>query len=324
MTCGASAALSSVQLKLPPIPANETQRLLRLRALDLLDSGAEERFDRITRLARRLFDVPIVLVSLVDKERQWFKSRQGLDATETSREVSFCGHAVADDAPLFVEDAHHDERFCDNPLVTGDPNIRFYAGSPIRAEQMPVGTLCLIDRRPRHFDDEQRALLDDLAAMVESELRATREATTDPLTGISNRRGFDMLAAKAFAISNRLGSPTTLLSFDLDGFKAINDTQGHEAGDRALVDFAHALIKTFRDADVIARFGGDEFSVLSCGTAEAMATPVERLRTYLAMLERPYTIRFSVGITERTPEHAQLSDLITAADHAMYERKKGR
>ena len=311
-------------VKPPPIPANETQRLLRLRALDLLDSGAEERFDRITRLARRLFDVPIVLVTLVDEQRQWFKSRQGLDATETSREVSFCGHAVADDAPLVVEDARHDERFCDNPLVTGDPNIRFYAGSPIRAEQMPVGTLCLIDRRPRQLDDEQRALLDDLAAMVENELRSTREATTDPLTGISNRRGFDLLASKAFAISNRLGGPTTLLSFDLDGFKSINDTQGHDAGDRALVDFAHALIKTFRDADVIARVGGDEFSVLSCGPAEAMATPVERLRAYLAKLERPYAIRFSVGITERTPEHAQLSDLITAADHAMYERKRRR
>lgn len=305
-------------------PPNETQRLLQLRSLDILDSASEERFDRITRLARRLFDVPIALVSLVDEDRQWFKSIQGLDGTGSSRDVSFCGHVVADDAVLIVDDAQTDERFHDNPFVTGDPNVRFYAGAPLHSDQLPIGTLCLMDRKPRHLDDEQRALLADLSAMVESELRATREATTDTLTGVSNRRGFEQLASKAFAISRRVGVASTLISFDLDGFKAINDTHGHAAGDRALVDFAHALVKTFRDADVIARFGGDEFAVLACGTAETMRAPLDRLQAHLAWLERPYQIRFSAGITERTDDHAQLSDLVGAADRAMYERKKRR
>ncbi len=311
-------------MKPPQKPASETQRLLQLRSLDLLDSQAEERFDRITRLARRLFDVPIALISLIDEDRQWFKSRQGLDAPQTPREVSFCGHAVADDAVLIVDDAHADARFADNPLVTGDPSVRFYAGSPIRSERQAIGTLCLIDRKPRHLDDDERALLDDLAAMVENEVRSTRESTTDALTGISNRRGFDQLASKVFAISHRVGVTSTLLSFDLDGFKAINDTHGHAEGDRVLVDFAHALIRTFRDADVIARFGGDEFGVLACGTADTMSAPLDRLHAHLAWLERPYKIEFSAGITERTAEHAQLSDLVAAADRAMYERKKRR
>jgi GAF domain-containing protein len=167
-------------MRSPALPANETQRLIALRALDILDTEPEARFDRITRLARRLFSVPIGLVSLVDAGRQWFKSRQGLAAPETPREVSFCGQAVADGAMLVVPDATADQRFSDNPLVVGEPTIRFYAGCPLRVGgDAVIGTLCIIDTQPRALPGQDELLLRDPAAMIEEELGAVREATSD-------------------------------------------------------------------------------------------------------------------------------------------------
>jgi GAF domain-containing protein len=156
----------------PPIPKNEAMRLHSLHCLRVLDTASEERFDRITRIAKRFFDVDICLISLVDAKRQWFKSRQGLDAHETSRCVSFCGHAILDDEIFIVDDATDDPRFNDNPLVTGAPDIRFYAGCPIKGPfGYPIGTLCLIDSKPRSMPPNDCEMLSDLAAMVESELR---------------------------------------------------------------------------------------------------------------------------------------------------------
>ncbi len=175
----------------PPFPINEAARLDTLRRLNVLDTPPEERFDRLTRLAKRLFDVPIALVSLVDADRQWFKSRQGLDVTETPRDLSFCGHAILGSEIMVVTDACCDERFANNPLVTGDPKIRFYAGFPLSAANGgKLGTLCLIDRAPRAMSEDDVRLLDDLATMVEEELAALQLATIDELTGLSNRRGF--------------------------------------------------------------------------------------------------------------------------------------
>ncbi len=311
----------------PDVPANETQRLITLRNLDLLDTLPEERFDRITRLARRVFRVPIALVSLIDAERQWFKSRQGLDVTETSREISFCGHSVASDAVLVVPDATKDNRFDDNPLVVGDPSIRFYAGYPLHAGNgAAVGTLCLIDREPRALADDELAMLRDLAAIVEDELNSLKTAATDPLTKISNRRGFELLAGKSLAVCRRLEGAATAMLFDLDGFKPINDELGHAVGDLALVDFARTLIKTFRDADVIARLGGDEFCVLATGAEASMEAPLRRLQANLAELpDRPYQLKFSVGTVEYSSErHATLEALVEDADRAMYVVKRSR
>ncbi len=159
-------------MQAPDTPQNETQRLAALHALQVLDTPLDRAFERMTQLARDLFDVPIALVSLVDKERQWFKSHQGLEICETSRELSFCAHAVAIDAPLIIEDTLHDERFIDNPLVEGLPRIRFYAGYPLRpTDGMAIGTLCLIDRQPRDFSPRDLKLLESLAGQVEELLR---------------------------------------------------------------------------------------------------------------------------------------------------------
>ena len=154
-----------------PVPADETQRIGTLRSLSLLDTDFDPRFDRLTRLAAEAFRVPIALMTLVDTSRQWFKACVGLDIRETSREVAFCSHAILASDVLVVPDTLHDPRFADNPLVTGAPHIRFYAGCPLRVgTSSPVGTLCLIDTRPRALTTVQIELLRSLADLVEREL----------------------------------------------------------------------------------------------------------------------------------------------------------
>jgi GAF domain-containing protein len=144
--------------------------LAALHSLRLLDTPPEERFDRLTRIASKLFNAPISLITLVDEDRQWFKSRVGLELGETPRHMSFCSHAVADDAPLIVHDALQDKRFAQNPLVVESPRIRFYAGVPVHVNAEPVGTLCLIDTKPRAPSADELQLLKDLASLVQSEL----------------------------------------------------------------------------------------------------------------------------------------------------------
>lgn len=154
-----------------PIPLDEQERLAALRALKILDTPPEERFDRVTRLAAKLFDVPIAYVALIDSTRQWFKSKQGLKTCQTPRDVSFCGHAVLQDDALVIQDATLDERFADNPMVTGEPFVRFYAGQSLKAaDGQRIGTLCVVDRKPRVFGERERELLRELADMIEKEL----------------------------------------------------------------------------------------------------------------------------------------------------------
>ncbi len=159
-----------------PIPDQEERRIDALRRMLILDTPPEERFDRVVSFASEEFDMPMVLVSLVDSHRQWFKARVGIDVCETDRESSFCGHAIMQPQILIVEDALLDERFHDNPLVTGAPNIRFYAGAPL---QLPdgeiVGTLCMIDRQPRTLDELDLAIFGSLRELVVSELVSQEE-----------------------------------------------------------------------------------------------------------------------------------------------------
>lgn len=151
----------------PQVPANEAERLCALSDLNILDTPPESRFDDITAEAKSYFNVPIALVSLVDDRRQWFKSKQGLAVSETSKDISFCGHAINHDDVLYVPDTQEDLRFATNPLVLGEPYIRFYAGAPlILRENVRLGTLCLIDRIPREFNENQLAVLKELATSV--------------------------------------------------------------------------------------------------------------------------------------------------------------
>ncbi|WP_233888324.1 PAS domain S-box protein [Paraburkholderia flagellata] len=199
-----------------PLPPDEDVRLRALRQLDILDTDPEEAFDRISRLAAFAFDMPIVLISLVDEDRQWFKSHHGLAACETPRSVSFCAHAVLSKRMLVVEDALDDERFLDNPLVTGAPNIRFYAGSPLRlADGQVVGTLCLIDEKPRTFDEVQRAMLADFAHLVERELELRRQLNRSRAAHERDRRSLAISEARFRTVFQQ--TPIGKAVVDLDG-----------------------------------------------------------------------------------------------------------
>lgn len=312
----------------PPLPPDETARLLSLHSLRILDTPAEDRFDRITRMAKRMFGVETCLVSLVDSHRQWFKSKQGLTACETPREISFCGHAILSSDIFVVEDASDDPRFADNPLVTAPPALRFYAGCPIRGPQgYHVGTLCLIDPQPRTLSADDHAYLRDLAGLVEDELSLVSQSTVDELTQVANRRGFNTVAGHILSLCRRQNLTAELVFFDLDGFKAVNDTHGHEAGDKLLQFFAGMLMDCFRSADVVARLGGDEFVVLMAGTDASSETALIRLHK-LADAEESEILRqlsWSVGRIRFDPErHPSVESLLAEADARMYAHKSSR
>ena len=163
-------------MQTPPIPANESARIAALQALNILDTEPEERFDRLTRIAKRVFNVPYSTISMIDSQRQWFKSIQGLSLCQTSRDISFCAHAILFDEILYVENALKDERFHDNPVVVGDPKIRFYAGCSLSVNGLKLGTFCVFDKKPRAFTSEDRQLLKDLATLAEQELMVSETA----------------------------------------------------------------------------------------------------------------------------------------------------
>jgi phosphoribosyl 1,2-cyclic phosphodiesterase/DNA-binding response OmpR family regulator len=155
------------------IPENETERMQALRALNLVESSGDEQFNRYTRIAAALFKVPYALVSIVDEDRQWFKAKHGTDIEQTPRDVSFCAHAIHHPDVMVVNDALSDSRFGDNPTVNGPPNVRFYAGTPLKLPSgHAIGTLCILDDRPRIFSEEDRARLADLGGLLERELAA--------------------------------------------------------------------------------------------------------------------------------------------------------
>ncbi len=328
----------------PTFPENEAQRMAALRSLDVMFTPSEERFDRITRIASRLLGTPIALVSLVADKCQWFKSVQGLDATETSREISFCGHAILGDKTFVVENATQDPRFADNPLVTGDPNIRFYAGHPLHTQDgSRVGTLCVIDRQPRKFTPEQLEVLRDLAALVETELQRgqmsetqrdlirerdelKRRASIDGLTRLWNRAAIMDLLGSELARAKR-GAPLCVAMIDADHFKTVNDTFGHQAGDAVLVELAVRMRRAVREFDPVGRYGGEEFiALLSNCDLEAAKTVCERIRSFTAN-ERIVTpagslnATVSIGLAAYGPEHDDLERIVGSADAALYRAK---
>lgn len=314
---------------IPDLPANEPQRLASLRDSGLLDISDPVRLGRLTRLARQLFDVPMAMVSLVDSDTVFFRASDGLSHTTQSRKLSFCSHTILSETPLVVPDAFHDARFSDNPLVTGEPHVRFYAGYPLRlADGSLAGAFCLVDHQARTFDDRQISLLKDLAAIVEDEFRVIGEATTDALTGLYNRRGFEALANFAIASANRRAEALTLGWLDLDHFKQINDRWGHAEGDKAIRAMADLLRANFRDTDLLVRHGGDEFAILFSDTDEggawiAMQHLQEVTAAWNLSAGHPWTLAFSWGVIEFN--HDDIIDLpswMKAADRRMYQMKQ--
>lgn len=315
------------------IPATEDDRLAALRRYQILDTGLDATLDRIARVLANTLAVPISLVSLVDAERQWFKAKIGLDVVETPRDVAFCSHAILDRETFVVEDALLDERFAGNPLVVGDPQIRFYAGAPlVTPDGHALGTLCAIDRKPRQLDAREKAILDDLAALARDHIETYRYATdaahlllSDPLTGLGNRshaRGFfDALLATA----RRHQRPFVAAYIDCDGFKTVNDQLGHATGDAVLRAVGKALQRSVRSSDLAARMGGDEFLVILAETGiDTASIALERMKATLdaAMIAGRWPITFSIGAAVFSKPPEALQEVIAVADEALYEAKR--
>jgi diguanylate cyclase (GGDEF)-like protein len=321
-----------------PLPDDETERLGDLESYEVLDTDTDPRITPFVRLASQLFEVPIALVSLVDRDRQWFKAEIGLGASETPRELSFCAHAIlAPTEVMVVEDAIADRRFRDNALVTGNPHIRFYAGAPIISPSgHPLGTLCIIDRLPRTLDAPGRRRLADLAIGVGAVLdlhrcmrRLERAATHDPLTGLANRALFDPSVAAAVEASLG-GIGCAVLYLDLDRFKAVNDTYGHPGGDIVLREVGNRLLGMVRPGDLAARLGGDEFAILMAGPFPAYAPQLLADRIVAAFAEplhvngRTVAIGCSIGFAVAPADGRDMRTLVGAADRALYRAKADR
>lgn len=262
-----------------PLHPEEARRQLTLDCLSLLDTAADEYLNTLVRVARNIFGVDTVLISLVDRDRQFFKARIGLELSETHRDIAFCAHTILSPDSLIVSNALEDPRFCDNPLVVGGPNFRMYAGHPIRVHGFPIGTLCLLHPQPRTLSEAEQTLLVDLATLAEGyvlhriqntqlrelyqSLDAERHrAMTDSLTQTWNREGLQYFSQALISDAAKSGLSVGALYCDLDHFKAINDKHGHSVGDRALIHAARQLRATLRSGDLLVRLGGEEFLIL--------------------------------------------------------------
>ena len=308
----------------PPTPVDELLRLETLRNLKIFDTDPEERFDRVTRLAKWIFGTPIALVSLVDSDRQWFKSRQGLDAAETPRDISFCGHAVLENETFIANNTHDDERFSDNPLVVNDPRIRFYAGCPVRAPNgKKIGTLCIIDRKPRELCDADGGPLEELGQMFEEELVVADIVHNDPVTGLCNASGFQSIADYLLAMCRRTQSPASLLLFHFTNQHLIEGFMGRDESDRAAIELAQLLMASFRDSDVVGRISENTFAVLLAGSQTDEIEParrrlMERLTARADESNSEYALDVeSHAIDYDTAHHDDAAILIRDATDAM-------
>lgn len=315
------------------IPVDEGRRMERLNNLCILDTPEEERFDRFTRMAIRMFNVPIAYVSLIDNDRQWFKSKIGLPLNELPRGMSMCSHTIVSGQDIVViEDTAKIERFKDNPMVHAEPPVAFYASVPIPSsathQGSGLGTFCIVDHVPREFSEDDRKALIDIGDMVGETLLSLDLAKYDDLTGILNRRAIEWHGNKAIEVARSASDCMSVIYFDLDKFKDINDTYGHQAGDDALRAFSYCLKKTLREDDHAGRVGGDEFMAILPGASRDEARgAVLRLRIELESWRRransPFAIQFSSGVVELDPITMESLDDVTAvADRAMFEDKR--
>ncbi len=332
------------------LPANEAQRLATLVEYNILDTVPEAAYDDITALVSEICDVPIAAVSLIDDDRQWFKSRVGFDAAETPRDVAFCAHAILGDDLLVVPDARNDERFADNPLVDDGLKVRFYAGAPLVTERGEVlGTLCVIDHIERKLTDQQTRALRVLARQVMAQLELRRmideqtetrkrleeandrlrtASTTDDVSGFRNTR---FLHEYLDARLETNAVPTEILSlvfFDMDGFKSVVDTHGHLLGARVLRQVAEIVNTQLDFGDHIVRYGGDEFVVIlpDQDSSEALAK-TERMKQVIRstsfLSEEGLDVRTSAsfGLATYPDDAANKKELLIAADQGLFQSK---
>jgi diguanylate cyclase (GGDEF)-like protein len=306
----------------------EAARLAALHSYNILDTAPEEAFDRITRLVRTILGTPIALVSLIDDDRQWFKSRQGLEVTQTAREFAFCAHTIDQDDAYVVTDASEHPLFRGNPLVTGEPNIRYYIGVPLTVPGgHNIGTLCAIDRKPRELSGDQIQALRDLARLAVDQIELRQIATSDPLTGALTRRGFELEMDREVKRKMRSGRDLSVVMVDIDHFKTVNDRFGHAAGDFVLRNVVGCIKRELRANDFVGRLGGEEFAVALPETNAAGARLfAERLRARISDIvvvgqSGGASVTASMGISSCEHHDPDWAATLKRADDALYEAK---
>ena len=328
----------------------EERRLAALAAYHILDTPQEGAFDDITKLAALICDAPIAVINFIDRDRQWFKSVLGLKVRETPLDISICVHVILQPDLFVVPDTRLDSRFANNPLVSGEPKLRFYAGALLKCAQgYPLGTLCVLDYQPRDLNEQQRFALTALADQVMSQLELLRIhkkqaaliqelqvaqtellqlASTDPLSGLLNRRAFEQCLSRELALIKRGAAAAALVMIDFDHFKRINDDFGHDTGDQVIMRFADIFRRVFRESDVISRWGGEEFVVLMPITSEAEAVQaVARLHKVLTEApliyadQQPVFITVSSGISCLTAS-SELEESLRKTDKLLYMAKR--
>ena len=305
---------------------DEMGRQCALDRLAVLDSEPEPEFDKITSLVKTIFDVPIAAVSLIDRDRLWFKSIQGLGVSEAPRKIAFCDHTIRVSECFRVEDTARHPLFHDNPLVTEPPHIRSYIGAPlITPDGYGIGALCAMDYRPRTFTDAQAQMLVNFADLVMNQLELRKMATKDLLTGLATRRAFVDALDAAIKECDRSNTPLSLVCLDLDKFKLINDTFGHQVGDAVLEAVGQTIEELSGDLTYAGRIGGEELAILLVGSdentgaifAENLRSTIEAyiMKDYPAV---PFTASF--GVAERVAGTAPKA-WMARADAALYQAK---
>lgn len=308
---------------------SNNDRLAALDRYDILDTGQELAFDRISRLIKLTLDVEIGLVSLMDAHRQWYKSIEGGDGKQVPIDVAFCRYMLDSGRAFVVPDATKDPRFSDNPHVTGPGGVRSYAGAPLRtADGHTIGSVCAIGSTARDFSPREQAILAELAALAMNEIELRQIGAVDSLTGVRNRRAFKEDALKFVSLAKRHRHALSCISFDIDHFKAVNDTYGHAGGDQVLASVARAAASQQRQSDLIGRLGGEEFAVLLPHTDGLRALEVaDKLRLLFRGLtfpgsHPPISISASFGVATLDPAVDDIDTLLQKADEAVYEAKR--
>ncbi|MUL35892.1 putative bifunctional diguanylate cyclase/phosphodiesterase [Gloeocapsopsis dulcis] len=342
-----SSSNSHWQCKLPETEINRLQALCQYQ---ILDTVPEAHFDNITRLVAYICQTPIAAISLVDAQRQWYKSKMGFMATEEPCDITFCAYTIRQAELLVIPDTLADERFATNPFVVGDARIRFYAGAPLIAPNgFTLGTLCVLDHVPRELSCEQiqfiRVLADQVVAQLElrrnlknlkqsiierqkSEAKLRHHVFHDELTGLPNRALF-MKQLKSAILQTKWNADYlfAVLFMDLDRFKVVNDSLGHMVGDQLLIATARRLKACLRPEDMVARLGGDEFVIL-LDNIKGISDATDVAERIQARLSLPSSLSghevftsISIGIALGTTAYHQPEDLLRDADTAMYRAK---
>ncbi|MEB3157645.1 MAG: sensor domain-containing diguanylate cyclase [Cyanobacteriota bacterium] len=311
-----------------PIPADEEQRLRELHRLGVLGTSSDVHMDRLVELATLTFGVPIAAISLVTADRQWFLSQRGLPVSQTPREVAFCAHAIMGSSVMVVPNALEDERFRTNPLVTASPQIRFYAGAPLRTDNgHNLGTLCVIHQQPMQPTPQQLRQLQLLSELVMRELNLRLQIALCPVTGLPIRQRFLRIAAQEFQKAKVEDHPLSLLLFDIDNFRAINNRWGHHAGDTVLADLCTLGRQFLREKDFAGRLGDGEFALLLVDTSPDEALEIaETLRHAVSTMPGVHShsdvgLHISGGLSCLGARDATFDDLLRRTEQALHLAK---